>query len=348
LSEATLPAVPPSWRFRGTLAPSLRRGLVVALPVGAAALAQLVIDDGYAAGLATAAMIAGFVAFDAPARVRARWQLWVAPAIGLAACLGVLSSQTTPTAVAAMALVGALAGYCVAISLRMLVAGLVAALALLIAQGLYLEPGDAPAVLALGTLGGLAQAGWAGVAWAAGDRDSGRWRLGPALRSGAAELRAGLGPGSTAMRHGIRFGIALGVGVAVYRLVDLGPHGYWVPLTILFVLRPAAGETFERLAMRAAGTLVGLAVATALAELLGEQVLPAVIVLTASAAFAYALLAIEYALFTTAITVYVVLLTDLLGAAPVEAADERGLATAIGIAIAALAFWAWGEEPVRR
>ena len=67
------------------------------------------------------------------------------------------------------------------------------------------------------------------------------------------------------------------------------------------------------------------------------------IVLTLSAALAYALLAIEYALFTTAITVFVVLLTDTLGASPLDAAGERALGTALGIVVAALAFRAFGD-----
>jgi hypothetical protein len=52
---------------------SLRRGIFVALPVGIAILLDLALDDAVAGGLATAALIAGFLAFDAPARVRARW-----------------------------------------------------------------------------------------------------------------------------------------------------------------------------------------------------------------------------------------------------------------------------------
>ncbi len=39
-------------------------------------------------------------------------------------------------------------------------------------------------------------------------------------------------------------------------------HGYWIPMTILFVLRPGYGETLERIAMRAAGTVLGLLIAT--------------------------------------------------------------------------------------
>jgi uncharacterized membrane protein YccC len=61
------------------------------------------------------------------------------------------------------------------------------------------------------------------------------------------------------------------------------------------------------------------------------------LLLAGAAMFAYALLALEYALFTAAITVFVVLLTDSLGERALEAADQRALATALGIAVAAAA-----------
>ena len=336
-------ALPPGWRFRAALPPALRRAALVAVPVTLASLAELVIEDTFAAGLATGALIAGFVAFDAPARVRVRWQLLTAPLIGACAAIGVLSSQTTVTAVVALAAVGALAGLCFAVSIRLMIAGLTCTLALLIAQGFSLEPGDAGMAFVLATAGALLQAAAAMVAFAVSDRAPGRWRLTEAARSTIVTLSANLHPRSRAFRHGVRFGVALGFGVAVYRIVDLGAHGYWVPLTILFVLRPFADETLERVAMRAAGTVLGLAVATGLAALLGEQAVVTALALGVAAAFAYALLAIEYALFTTAITVYVVLLTDSLGTPPIEAADERAIATAIGIAVAAVAYRVWGE-----
>ena len=90
--------------------------------------------------------------------------------------------------------------------------------------------------------------------------------------------------------------------------------------------------------MRAVGTVAGLLLATGLAEVLTNDLIPVVILLTIAAGLAYALLAIEYALFTTAITVFVVLLTDTLGASPFDAAGERALGTAVGIMVAAVAF----------
>ena len=275
--------------------------------------------------------------------MRVRWQLLCAPLVGVAAALGVLSSATAATAVVAMAVVAGLAGYLVAVSLRMAIAGLSCVLALLIAQGLFLDPGDAWRALAFGAGGGVLQAATALVAAVVSDRG----REGFELRAAAGEtwvkLRGAWSIRSTPMRHALRFGAALAIGVAVYRLAGFDDHGYWVPLTILFVLKPAADQTGERIAMRAVGTVIGLVLATALAEALGEATVPTTLLLTAAAALAYALLAIEYALFTTAITVYVVLLTDALGASPFEAAGERALGTALGILVAALAFRAFGE-----
>jgi hypothetical protein len=276
--------------------------------------------------------------------VRVRWQLLCAPAIGIAAALGVLSSQTDATAIVAMAAVAAAGGYLVAVSPRMAIAGLSVVLTFLVAQGLEVAADKTWAALAIGVCGGLAQAAWAALAWGVSDRGSeGRFHLAAAAEQTAATLRASFSMRSTAMRHALRFGGALAAGVGIYRLAGFDNHGYWLPLTILFVLKPDPRQTSERIAMRAAGTVIGLVLATVLAELLSDAVIPSTIVLTIAAALSLALLPIEYALFTTAITVYVVLLTDTLGAHAFDAAGERARGTFLGILVAALAFRIFGE-----
>jgi Fusaric acid resistance protein-like len=345
---ATAALRPRAWTLQDDPLPAIRRGFVVAVPIAAFLLADLEIDDALAGGLATAAFVSGFLAFDAPARVRARWCLFCAPLVGIAAALGVLTSQTVPTAILGMALVASLGAYGFAVSPRMAFGGLTLVLTFLIAQGLFLEPREAAEALAVGTCGGLAQAAWAAVVWAVADRGRERpFELRESLAETAAELRAHLDIRDQLLRHALRFGVAMAVGVAIYRLVGFDDHGYWVPLTIMFVLRPAAGQTSERVAMRAAGTVAGLVLATALAEVLSDAVIPSAILLTIAAALALALLAIEYALFTAAITVFVVLLTDTLGAPAFEAAGERAGATAIGIVVAILAFWVFREADRR-
>ena len=280
--------------------------------------------------------------------MRVRWQLFCAPLAGILAAFGVLTSQTVPTAILGMAVVAALGGYAVAVSLRMAIAGLSVVLAFLIAQGLWLEPQQAVDVLVIGTCGGLAQAAWAAVVWAvadrgheepsspAGDRRNGREaagrvrprRLGIASR---AALRRGHGHrGRDLPADRLRRPRLLGAADDPLRAQARGRHD----------------DRADRDARR--GTVAGFVLATALAEVLSDAVIPSTIVLTIAVALAFALLAIQYALFTTAITTYIVLLTDTLGAPALDAAGERALGTALGIVVAALAFRVFGEAASRR
>lgn len=326
--------------------PALRRGLLTAIPVGVAVLLDLGFETRVAGAVATGALLAGFVAFDAPARIRAQWQLMAAPVTGVCAAIGVLSSHSAILAVAVMTVVATAAGFCVAVSPRLALAAMMSVLVLLIAQGLRLSAHDAALALLLAVAGGLLQAAVSLVA-SLSDKAQEQLRIREGLRDARDACAQALTLESHAFRHALRWGVALGVAVAVYRFIDFQGHGYWVPLTVVFVLRPEADDTRERLAMRAAGTFAGLALATAIAEIFGYHVVPTAIMLTAAATFSYSLLRIEYALFTMAITVFVVLLSDALGEHALKAAGQRGLATAIGIALAALAITVWPNAPAR-
>ncbi len=321
--------------------PALRRGFLVALPVGLALILELGLSSPTKGAIGTGALLAGFPAMDAPALPRAAWQAAAAPLIGAAAALGVLTGSSPLLAIGTMAVIGALAGYCFSVSLRLSIFGLSVALALLICQDLPLDLGDAPAALLLATAGGLLQAAFSLVVWAAGDRSEEGGESGWDWPAARGAFRENLTIRSTSFRHGLRFGAALGAGVASYWLLGVHEHGFWIPLTILFVLRPDEEETFRRLALRAVGTAAGLVIATALAEWLrGDE--PAIaICLTIATGFAYGLLTVQYALFTAAITTYAVMLADSIGEPALQAADERALGTALGIAIAGAAFLLW-------
>jgi hypothetical protein len=317
--------------------PALRRGALVAVPIALALIFEFSLGWPSRGAIATAAFVCGFTALDAPAGPRALWQAGTAPLVGAGAALGVLSSQWGPGAAIAMGLVAAAAGYCLADTLRLAFAGFGVAVALMISQGLFLPAHDALGALAYGTAGGAIQAAWAGIVWLAGDRaedgESG-WDWARTKR----RLRANLTWSSPVARHAVRFGTCLAIGVGIYRVADLHEHGYWIPLTILFVLRPERDETDHRLILRAAGTLAGLALATGLA-LLFDGAEPFVgIALALAAALAFGLITVQYALFTASITTYVVLLSDTLGEAALDSAWQRVLGTAVGIAIAYLAF----------
>jgi hypothetical protein len=333
------------WRFKAPLGPPLRRAAIAGIPVGGTILLDLGLSAGQLAGLGIGALLAGFVAFDSPSgRTRAIWQVCTAPFIAFAGALGALTGTSAPLAVVTMVVFASIAGMSFAVSLRAYIAGASTTLALLIAQGVTPEVSDALEVFALAGAGALIQAVFStGAALVDGMRE----RLEPraALVTSRTAIAANLGFGSVAFRHALRWGVALGAGVAAYRVFDLGLHGYWVPLTVLFVLRPSYGETLGRVAMRAAGTVLGLALATPLAALIGGVEIVEALAITIAAAFSFALLAIEYALFTAAITSFAVIYAHSFGQAALEAADERGVATAIGLVICALAFAIFRDRP---
>jgi uncharacterized membrane protein YccC len=242
-----------------------------------------------------------------------------------------------------MAAVGIAAGYCFSVSLRLSIAGLSVALSMVISQGLPLDAGDALPAMLLAIAGGLLQPLFSLLVWAAGDRTeeggAAAWSTSGAL----AELRTNLTLRSVSARHALRFGLALAAGVAAYWILGMEDHGFWIPLTILFVLRPSEDETHRRLILRAAGTAAGLIVASLLSEWLQGDAIALALVLTMATGFAYGLLTVQYALFTTAITVYAVVLADTLGEPALDAAGQRAGATALGIAIAFLAFLFWSN-----
>lgn len=330
--------------------PALRRGALLAVPVAA----TLIVEFGFGAptkgALGVGASLAGFAGMDAPARPRAAWQAVTAVLIGLAGALGVLSSQHAVTAVLAMGLLGVLAGYGFAVSLRLAISGLCVVLGLLIAQGLWLPVDDAPKALLWGIAGGATQVLWSLLVWLFADRDDDQSESGWNTRRALAGLRSNFNLHSHAARHALRFGTCLALGVAVYHLAHLHDHGYWIPLTILFVMRPERDESYHRIILRAVGTAVGLVIATALAELIGSDLVDGIL-LAVAIALAYGLLTVQYALFTTAITVFVVLLTDTVGEPAFEAAGQRALGTAVGLLIIYLAFVIWPnrdeEAPAR-
>jgi len=69
-------------------------------------------------------------------------------------------------------------------------------------------------------------------------------------------LRANVSISSEAGRHALRLAIVAGVAEVIAQSAAL-PHGYWVTLTVLIVLRPDYGSTLYRGLQRAAGTAGG-------------------------------------------------------------------------------------------
>src|ERR1700760_454287 len=194
--------------------PALRRGALIAVPVALALIFEFSFGWPSRGAIATAALVCGFTAMDAPAGPRALWQAGAAPLVGIAAALGVLSSQFAPAAGLAVGLMAAASGYLFADTLRLAFVGFSASVALMIAQGLFLPAHEALPALLYGTAGGLIQAGWAACGLVVYARDSDNESGWDWART-KARLRDNGPLASPVARHAVRYGVALGVGVAV-------------------------------------------------------------------------------------------------------------------------------------
>lgn len=103
-------------------------------------------------------------------------------------------------------------------------------------------------------------------------------RGGPSSPCDLQGLRANLTLRSTAFRHAARLSITIAIAATIYRVLDL-PRGYWVPLTVFFVLRPDFGSTFTRGLQRYIVTALGAVLATLISAALnpGPYALAAVL-----------------------------------------------------------------------
>lgn len=132
--------------------------------------------------------------------------------------------------------------------------------------------------------------------------------------------------------YSLRLAATIGIATEIYRRLHY-PSGYWIPMTALLVLKPELTDTVSRVIARMVGTMCG---AIAVSFLLAHLHASPVVLAAGTAIFAwlaYGFLNVNYALFTTAITSYIVFLLALNEVPGKELAVRRTLCTAIGAAI---------------
>ncbi|MBV9128772.1 MAG: FUSC family protein [Verrucomicrobia bacterium] len=148
------------------------------------------------------------------------------------------------------------------------------------------------------------------------------------------EIRNNMSFRSSSFRHALR----LGATSALAGLIASGEHlvrGYWIPMTVVIVLKPNFGGTLQRSVQRITGTILGALLGALLVLVSSEPwVLWAVLPVLVFATFA--LRNFNYTLFSLALTPTVLLMLDI--AHPITVADSflRVLHTIVGSALALL------------
>ena len=155
-----------------------------------------------------------------------------------------------------------------------------------------------------------------------------------------ATLRANLNLQSAVFRHAIRLAALVALGNGLERGF-YWHRSYWLPMTIVLVLKPEFTTTFSRGLLRIGGTIAGLFLATALFRFLPDTVTVQIVLI-----FVFTLLLrwvgpANYGIFAVAISALVVLLIAITGVSPKELIWARGINTGAGGALALLAYWIW-------
>jgi len=155
-----------------------------------------------------------------------------------------------------------------------------------------------------------------------------------------ATLRANLNFGSVVFRHAIRLTICIAVGDALGRV--LHPYrAYWIPMTIVLVLKPEFAVTFSRGVLRIVGTLLGLSLATALFHFLPTHTATEIALIAVFMFLVRWIGPANYGVFGVAISALVVLLVAITGVGPKEVIQARAINTVVGGAFALLTYAAW-------
>lgn len=158
-------------------------------------------------------------------------------------------------------------------------------------------------------------------------------------------LTSNLRMDSPTFRFSLR--VSLGVGLALLLGIlfpQLGPHGYWIVLTVIIIMKPAFALTKQRNTARLTGTLLGCVLAFIIFYLTDDsQTL--VVIMIASLIIGFSFTIINYLVASIFMTMTVLLALHFLIPSSNDLVAERALDTALGslIAFACSYFLPWWE-----
>jgi len=170
------------------------------------------------------------------------------------------------------------------------------------------------------------------------------WRLSP--NSVVATLRANLNFRSTVFRHAMRLTLCITIAGTIARTTDWS-RAYWIPMTVVILLRPDFAGTFSRGLQRIAGTIVGLIVATVVFHFSPPTFAVQATLIGICVFLLRWLGPANYGFFAMGVTAAIVLMLALTGVAPRVLIQARAIDTLIGgiLALSAYALWPT-REPV--
>jgi hypothetical protein len=138
---------------------------------------------------------------------------------------------------------------------------------------------------------------------------------------------------NTALPYALRLAATVGVSTEIYRRLHY-PSGYWIPMTAMLVLKPGLTDTVSRAVARVLGTMCGAIVLSFILAHMNPAPAALAAFTVLFAWLSYGLVNVNYALFSMAITGYIVFLLSLNEVPGPTIALHRTFSTAVGGAIA--------------
>jgi hypothetical protein len=309
-----------------------------------------------AAAIAVTLMIAGFLAvgwadktlplaaaslfipisgtYDPPNR-RLITQLWTLLWLMLATLLGGLLSSDFQFTMIAGVLVGAalafVCGFVGGAGPNARTSGMLSLVLFAIFLGMPVARDSAVADSLLVGLGGILVMGWVIVLRAAFKRPP-MWGASKRAPSVIAQLRPRFNPRDDFFRHGVRLAGSFTTATIIAECVKW-PHQYWIPMTVAWASVPDLSGTATRIAARILGTIIGIAVVTAVIELGHLGPYQTAVLIGFGALITMMFIAANYMIAVAGVTVFLIALFTLIGEPVGTSEVYRILATILGGAI---------------
>lgn len=163
------------------------------------------------------------------------------------------------------------------------------------------------------------------------------------LRTAGRLLRRHLSLRAPTGRYAAILALSVGGLDLAARRLDL-PNGYWAPMTLLILLKPAFRDTLKRGVQRIFGTLGGAGLATLAAAFLRPSEALTAAMITLSAFGAYTLLRVNYLAYSVCITAYIAFMLTLAGIPEPVVAVNRVIGTVAGGLAALVVHSAWAAS----
>ncbi|WP_258022366.1 FUSC family protein, partial [Streptomyces anatolicus] len=142
---------------------------------------------------------------------------------------------------------------------------------------------------------------------------------------------------SPVTRHAIRVTAVAAAGYLLGTWLPFG-HGYWAPMASVMVMRPDFSQTYSRAVARFGGTLVGVALATGLVQLIHPRTGLSAALAVVCAGLMYLLMRTGQVAAQACVAAYVVFLLGMGGQQWTQTVPERVVLTLIGGVLAMIAY----------